>query len=114
MTWPDRVTVYHKLRTAPDADIDSFLLDAVILSEKHQRPAARCLEDIVVYDYTKGCKATLRPFIKDMMEDTFRKQEDAKRDNLSKGKILCDRVKRLEKVSWDRPDAVEDVGTAGG
>lgn len=51
MAWPDRISVYHKLRAAPTASTDSFILDVLILSERHQRPAARCVEDIVVYDY---------------------------------------------------------------
>lgn len=44
MAWPDRISVYHKLRFLPTSSTDSFILDVVIMSERHQRPAARCVE----------------------------------------------------------------------
>jgi hypothetical protein len=39
MKWPDRVTVLHKLRDRPEVDTDHFILDVLILSELHRRPA---------------------------------------------------------------------------
>ena len=110
MTWPDRISVYHKLRTAPAQASDSFILDVLILSEKHQRPAARCVEDIVIYDYQRGTKAQLPAFMTKIWQDTFARQEEAKRQNRRKIQDLFGRVERLEKDSWDRADAVEDVG----
>lgn len=112
MTWPDRVSVYHKIRRAPEATDDSFILDAIILSERHQRPAARCVEDIVVYDYQKGSKTSLRPFMRDVMQETFRLQEKAKEDNVGQVLSLTQRVEKLEKLTWDRADAKEDFGSA--
>ena len=111
MTWPDRVSVYHKLREAPNASTDSFILDVLILSEKYQRPAARCVEDIVVYDYQDRSKAPLRDFMVERFKQTFALQEAAKAKNEAKVKDLLQKVERLERASWDRPDAVEDMGT---
>ena len=113
MTWPDRISVYHKLRSAPTASTDSFILDVLILSEKHQRAAARCVEDIVVYDYRRGQKSPLRDFMVENFQETFRLQEEARRRNEAKVRNLLDRVRRLGEESWDQADAVEDMGNGG-
>ena len=112
MIFPDHVTVFHKLATEPTAESDSFVLDVLIMSELHQRPAARCVEDIVVYDYKKGKKTPLRPFMLNAFRDTWRLQEEAKKANSDRVNSLLDRVRALEKESWDRSDAVEDLGSA--
>lgn len=75
MTWPDHISVFHKLSYLPSASESSFTLDVMILSELHQRPAARCVEDIVVYDYKKGTKAAIRPFMMKAFERTWEEQE---------------------------------------
>ena len=105
--------MYHKLRSAPTTATDSFILDVLILSEKHQRAAARCVEDIVVYDYRRGRKSPLRDFMVEKFQETFELQEEARERNERKVRDLLHRVKRLEKESWDREDAVEDMGHAG-
>ena len=112
MAWPDRISVYHKLRAAPTASIDSFILDVLILSERHQRPAARCVEDVVVYDYRRGVKSPLRGFMLDKFRETFELQEQSKLRNERRVKDLLQRAHNLEKHVWDRPDAVEDMGNA--
>ena len=112
MAWPDRISVYHKIRTAPAASTDSFVLDVLILSERHQRPAATCVEDIVVYDYRRGAKTHLKDFMLDKFKETFELQEESKTRNERRVGDLLDRVQRLEKQSWDRLDAVEDAGSS--
>ncbi|XP_014561775.1 hypothetical protein COCVIDRAFT_33382 [Bipolaris victoriae FI3] len=112
MTWPDRVTVLHKLRNKPSQGSDHFILDVMILSEAHRRPAARCIEDIVVYDYKAARKSPLPPFMIEKFQETFNLQEQAKARNSGRVKGLLDRVRALEKGSWDRPDAKEDFGSA--
>ena len=87
------------------------MLDVMILSEVRQRPAAKCLEDVVVYDYRQGKKSSLPPFMLDQFEKTWELQETAKAENGRKIKDLLDRVQVLEKQSWDRPDAKEDHGS---
>ncbi|KAF1839606.1 hypothetical protein BDW02DRAFT_486180 [Decorospora gaudefroyi] len=112
MKWPDRITVLHKLRNNPKQNADHFILDVLILSEAHRRPAARCTEDIVVYDYRTAKKSPLPPFMLDKFQETFRLQERAKEKNGERVRGLLDRVTELEKSSWDREGAQEDFGSA--
>lgn len=88
------------------------MLDVLILSERHQRPAARCEEDIVVYDYRRGGKSPLRHFMVDTFRKTFALQEEAKWQNVAAIRELLQKVQQLEKSSWDRTDAVEDMGSS--
>lgn len=113
MKWPDRVTVYHKLAAVPENNSDSFILDVLILSERHRRPAARCLEDIVLYDYTKGKKLKFqsRPFMLAAFQETYRLQEEEKKRNAARLQELSSTVSQLEEDSWNRPDAKEDHGS---
>ncbi len=115
MVWPDKVSVFHKLREVPSATHppDSFTLDVMILSENAQRPAARCFEDIVVYDYRKGRKTAMPPFVVDVFRETFRRQEEVKRVNLARVQQLLEAVRTLEMESWDREGAKEDFGAGG-
>lgn len=110
MTWPDRISVYHKLRSRPESSTESIVLDVLIMSERHQRPSARCVEDLVIYDYQKGHKTTLPDFALEQFRQTFVAQEEARRANISNAQRLSDRVRDLEVESWDRPDAREDTG----
>jgi hypothetical protein len=110
MTWPDKVSVFHKLRNMPQPDNSSFVLDVMILSEKEQRPAARCLEDIVVYDYLVGKKIALRPFMLDAFKELYKAQTETKERNTKRVLKILDDVRQLEKNTWDRADAKEDFG----
>jgi hypothetical protein len=110
--YPDRVTVLHKLRSKPKADTDHFILDVLIVSELHRRVAARCVEDIVIYDYKAAKKSSMEPFMVERLQETFELQEKAKEKYGNKAWDLIRRVQELEKSSWDRPDAKEDFGSA--
>ena len=112
MTWPDRISIYHKLRICPTSSDDSMILDVTILSERQQRAAARCQEDIVLYDYRVGKKTPLRKFMVSAFQETFRLQEEAKARNTKRVLDLLREVEILEKESWDREDAKEDLGSA--
>lgn len=112
MTWPDHVSIYHRLGTRPTEGTDTFDLHVVILSERHQRLAARVIEDCVLYDYRKGKKIPIRPFMLDVLQETWRLQEEAKRVNSERVIGILGRVRQLELESWDRADAVEDMGGA--
>lgn len=87
-------------------------MDVIILSELHRRPAARCVEEEVVYDYKIGKKAPLPPYMVERFKDTFRLQEEAKETYGGRVRELIDRVRRLEKGSWDKAGAKEDMGSA--
>jgi hypothetical protein len=110
MTFPDHITVLHKLHTLPTDNTDHFILDVLILSELHQRPAARCIEDIVIYDYKKAKKAPLKPFMAEAFQNTFKEQEEAKRKNGDRVRGILERVRDLEVKSWDREGAEEKFG----
>lgn len=109
--YPDRVTVLHKLRSMPKADTDHFILDVVIVSELHRRIAARCVEDVVIYDYKAKKKSTMEPFMVEMLQETVHLQEQTKVKHGNKALELIQRVQALEKGSWDRADAKEDFGS---
>ena len=111
MTWPDRISVYHKLRSRPNETTESIILDVMILSEVRQRPAARCLEDVVVYDYKEGKKASLPPFLLKQFAKTFELQEKSKIENTKRVQSILTRVTALEDGTWNKPDAKEDLGT---
>ena len=111
MTWPDRISVYHKLRSRPEEYTESLVLDVLIMSEVRQRPAARCLEDVVVYDYRAGKKSTLEPFMLEEFKRTYDLQEVAKSENREQIRKIESQVRKLEVESWDRPGAKEDFGS---
>ncbi|KAI1499736.1 Thioesterase/thiol ester dehydrase-isomerase [Biscogniauxia marginata] len=112
MTYPDSISVYHKLRAQPSPSDTSLILDCVILSHRHRRVAARTEEDIVVYDYRQAQKTRVPPFALDLLRDTWRLQEEETRRARERVWGLIREVESLEKETWDREDAVEDLGAA--
>ena len=110
MTWPDHITVLHKLAKLPRKEDDSFKLDVVILSELHQRASARCFEDIVVYDYKKGKKETMPPWMLEAFEKTWEKQKVEERIVRERVSEVDRLVKALENETWAKDGAVEDMG----
>ncbi|KAI0552576.1 thioesterase-like superfamily-domain-containing protein [Xylaria curta] len=112
MTAPDTISVYHRLRICPEASHTSLVLDCVILSHRHRRVAARTFEDVTIYDYRDAKKTVLPKFMLDMLRDTWRQQEE--QIGWARGRIwdLLREVELLEKETWDREDAVEDMGAA--
>jgi hypothetical protein len=107
-----RITVLHKLRSKPANNADHFILDVLILSEVHRRPAARCVEDIVVYDYTTAKKSALPSFMSARFRETWEAQEREKDRCAEKVRGLERRVGLLEEGSWKKEGAVEDLGSA--
>ncbi|KAI5857022.1 thioesterase-like superfamily-domain-containing protein [Tricharina praecox] len=99
MEYPDKVTVYHKLGKIKD---DSFGLDVIILSEKHQRVAARCLEDIVVYNYKpsdptkKPGKAPIPGWMRDVFEETMQQQKEAAKAATNEMRKIGKRIDSVE------------------
>ena len=118
MTSPDKISVYHKLAHPPHAPTSnrspsSLHFDVIILSESKQRPAARCEEDVVVYDYKIGRKVSALPqFMLEQFRQTWELQEESKRVNGRRIEEIEGQVRALERGSWDREDAVEDTGSA--
>lgn len=75
IVFPDTVTVVHKLLAKPTYESTNVEMEVIIFSHQHQRAAARCFEDIVVYDYRVGKKASLEPFMVDELGAVYELQE---------------------------------------
>lgn len=118
MTWPDQITIYHRFTQDPSVTLSTqsyFEQEALILSEGKQRPAARALEQNVLYDYRSLRKSATPPaFILDQFQKTWELQEESRRQWRARIAAIEDEVRRLELESWDRADAVEDMGSAAG
>ncbi|CAI7611942.1 unnamed protein product [Penicillium palitans] len=116
MESPDKITVYQKLIPDPSRHLSAqsaFRLEVMILSEAHQRPAARCFEDIVIYDYKKNRKTVnIPPFVIEQFETMWKQQEQDEVNWRQRIADIENRVRNLELGSWDRADAVEDNGSA--
>lgn len=110
MTWPDRISVFHKLRKMPRGTDDCMLLDVMILSEGKQRVAARAEEDVVVYDYRAARKSALPGYMLVQFQRQFEEQEEAKRVNSGRVEEILREVRMLERETWDREGAKEDLG----
>ncbi|KAI0405255.1 thioesterase-like superfamily-domain-containing protein [Xylaria palmicola] len=112
MTAPDTISVYHRLRTRPEATDTSLILDCVVLSHRHRRVAARTFEDVAIYDYRAAGKTVLPGFMLDVLRDTWARQEEQAERSRAKIWALLRDVEGLEKETWNREDAVEDLGAA--
>jgi hypothetical protein len=112
MTYPDRVSVYHRLRTLPLASDSSLILDCIILSHKHRRVAAQTEEELVIYDYGAARKTTVPPFALDVFTDTWRRQEAEVKRSRERIWALVGEVEGLENETWNKEGAVEDLGSA--
>lgn len=67
----------------------------------------------MVYDYQAAVKSKVPPFMREVLEETYQLQEAEKARARLRIWELIRRVESLEKETWDRPDAVEDVGSPG-
>ncbi|KAM0424164.1 hypothetical protein ACHAPT_010533 [Fusarium lateritium] len=76
VTHPDQISVYHKILEPPTLDSDHIRLEAIIMSETHRRVAARCYEDIVIYDYKRAEKTTLKEYQVKDLANIYRSQQD--------------------------------------
>jgi hypothetical protein len=112
MTAPDWISVYHRLRTEPEKTDTALSLDCVILSHTHRRVAARTFEEVSIYDYRVAKPTTLPPFMLATLRDLWRRQEEQAIRAKARIWQLLGEVRSLEKETWDREDAVEDMGVA--
>ncbi|KAK4240178.1 hypothetical protein C8A03DRAFT_31747 [Achaetomium macrosporum] len=112
MVYPDKISVYHKLRAKPEGDPapSSFFLDCIVLSHQHRRASCRLEEDIVIYDYKAGGKTSMPSFMVELFEKTWKLQQQETLRARTRIWDLIRSVEKLEKETWDRPDAVEDMG----
>ncbi|KAK6213307.1 hypothetical protein QIS74_09309 [Colletotrichum tabaci] len=99
MAYPDHVTVLHKIVSEPTYESDYILLEALLVSDVHRRPAARCFEDIVVYDYKAARRTPLKPFMVDRLRETYEAQERSRVEVEGKVQGLLEAVEKLEKAA---------------
>ena len=64
----------------------------------------------MIYDYQKAAKTPLKGFMLRSFLETWKLQEQVKQQHRNSIHQLVERVTRLEKESWDREGAVEDMG----
>lgn len=88
------------------------MLDVLILSERHHRVAARCVEDLLIYDYPQGKKTTLKSFMVKAFQKTWMAQEEQKVKIEIRVRELLLRLERVEKESKDWEGVKEDLGSA--
>ncbi|KAK3995595.1 thioesterase-like superfamily-domain-containing protein [Cladorrhinum sp. PSN332] len=115
MVYPDKISVYHKLRAQPAAEPvapSNFMLDCIVLSHQHKRVSAKLEEDIVVYDYKAARKTSMPDFMLELFNETWEMQEAEETRARTRIWELINAVEKLEKETWDREDAVEDMGSA--
>ena len=114
MIYPDTISVYHKLRTRPESDPapSSFVLDCIVLSHQQQRAAAKLEEDIVIYDYNTAGKAAMPAFMREVFDETYTLQQKEMARARQRIWALIEAVEGLENETWNRKDAVEDMGGA--
>ncbi|OAQ70805.1 thioesterase superfamily protein [Pochonia chlamydosporia 170] len=96
VAYPDKITVIHKLAQRPTHTSDSIFLAAVIYSEAHKRVAARCFEDIAIYNYRAGKRATLKGFMVDELQKIYDLQEKSRLEVDEKVNELEQGVKMIE------------------
>lgn len=116
MVYPDKISVYHKLRCKPEGNPapSSFYLDCIVLSHQHRRIACRLEEDIVIYDYKKGGKTGMPGFMLELFQKTWELQEQATHNSRARISGLHQAVQQLESETWNKADAVEDMGGSKG
>ncbi|ROT40746.1 Thioesterase/thiol ester dehydrase-isomerase [Sodiomyces alkalinus F11] len=96
--FPDKVTVLDRLVEKPTYDADVLRLDVLILSERHRRVAARCEEEVAVYDYRSARKTVLPRDMVDRLAETYELQEEARRVAEAKAAEVIRAVERMESI----------------
>ncbi|MCJ1391181.1 hypothetical protein MMC18_004043 [Xylographa bjoerkii] len=112
LAFPNHFTIYHRLTepVSESASPTKLLLSSLLLSTAVQRPSARIQEEIVIFDYRAQKSARLPEHMQTMLRVRWEEQEQTKTMWENRAKQLEEMVGRLEKESWDRQGAVEDVG----
>jgi hypothetical protein len=90
--------VLHKIRPIASKTSDSFMLDVVILSEKTRRIAARCEEELVVYDYDAGKRIGMPDWMSAVFEKILAEQEQLLASSRAKAIEVDTSLAELETV----------------
>jgi hypothetical protein len=117
LTHPSRITLHHRLTLPPAAfstSTTSITLACAVLSTTHHRPAARVTEEVLPYDYRAGQVATLPPWMVAVFRQAAAEEEAERACWAARRAELEGWVEELERGSWNRAGAVEDMGGSGG
>ncbi|KXJ92642.1 hypothetical protein Micbo1qcDRAFT_232373 [Microdochium bolleyi] len=114
IVYPDTISVYYRLTTPFPEPTPYLKLQSLILSHRHRRVAATTDEVVVVYDYRAARKTDLPTFATPLLDRTWRLQQVAARKAAGRIAELERGVRELERATWDRDGAVEDMGGPGG
>ena len=83
----------------------------VVLSHAQQRPAARIVEECVIYDYQQGRKVPPAPWLRDMVGRVAAEEGEEGRNWRERRAEVENRVRRLEEGSV-LSGKKEDLGSA--
>ncbi|KAI5920313.1 thioesterase-like superfamily-domain-containing protein [Camillea tinctor] len=112
MTYPDTISVYHKLSKSISPGATLLNLECIILSHQHRRIAATTNESVVVYDYETAERAAVPRLAFPILREVWDQQN--KEMNLARQKVwnLIREVAAIEMETWNRAGAIEDMGSA--
>jgi hypothetical protein len=110
LVYPDTITVLHKIRTLPPPEPlvfdhtrsvpggypDKFALEAAIVSETKRRVVARCTEEIQMYDYAAGRKASMDEWLFEALKQVVLAQNAWMAECQAELKRLEDKACELE------------------
>ncbi|MCJ1401575.1 hypothetical protein MMC11_004791 [Xylographa trunciseda] len=105
------ITIDYKYApVVEDASPTKLLFSCLLLSTAAQRPSARIQEEIVAFDYRIQKPARFPEHMLDMLRVRWEEQEQTRAMWEESAKQLEAMVEGLERQSWNRQGAVEDVG----
>lgn len=95
--FPDNITVLYRLSEPPTYDSDHLKMEVWLLSENACRVAARCIEDVTIYNYPAAKKSLLEPFMVDQLAETFHLQEQSRRRYREEVRRVISAVEDIER-----------------
>ncbi|KAI6374298.1 hypothetical protein MCOR25_003243 [Pyricularia grisea] len=121
VVYPDTLNAYHKVIKLPDgpgegdaATRSSMTLGCVIMSKKQRRIVATVTEKVLFYDYRTEKKTDAPEFALEVLRRACSDAAGAMAEAAGRIQQFREAVERLEAESWNREDAVEDMGSAKG
>ena len=87
--------MYHRF-VLPEVMQPSLILKSTVLSHKHQRAAARVLEDVVVYDYRQGRKTDPPLWMGEVLKKAEVLERESEKYWLARRVEVEDGLQRLE------------------
>ncbi|KAI2467925.1 hypothetical protein F4781DRAFT_432904 [Annulohypoxylon bovei var. microspora] len=112
MTCPDSFSTYHRLFSWPPTKKGKICITSVTLSHKYKRVAAFTNEAITLFNYSTRKMIPVTDPMVDTFQDVWRQQEEEKKRANARIWELIVEVEKIEKETWGKDGAVEDLGVA--